>query len=133
MIRQYFQLGGPMMWPLLVCSILLAAIWVERAWQLGLRKGVLGRRLTDGQLRWHRQVLPFFRDVPPSIGLLGTVVGVVQSFQLVHGRLDGEAVGAGLGVACMTTIFGLGIGIAAGISHYVMNWLTLSPLEQGDQ
>jgi biopolymer transport protein ExbB/TolQ len=119
-----------MMWPLLACSVALVAVLIERAWQIGLRRKVFGCRLSPGALTWHRRVLPFFRDVPPSIGLLGTVVGVVQSFQLVHGRLDGDAVGAGLGVACLTTVLGLGIGITASVSEYLLDWATGSPARE---
>ena len=122
MLWRYVQLGGPMMWPLIICSILLTAVLVERLWQLGIKHRLLGSRLRGEQLSWHRRVLPFFTDVPPSLGLLGTVVGVVQSFQLANGQVNGEAVGAGLGVACMTTVFGLGIGVIASISGYLFDW-----------
>jgi len=122
MLTRYMELGGPMMWPLLACSVLLGAVLVERGWVLGVKRVLFGLKVSDNSLTWHRRVLPFFTDVPPSIGLLGTVVGVVQSFQLVNGQLDGDAVGAGLGIACLTTIFGLGIAIVASISGYAMNY-----------
>ena len=84
------SLGGPLMWPLLVCSILLGAVLVERLVTVGLRHKLLGGRMSTDRLAWHRRVLPFFTDVPPSVGLLGTVVGVVQCFQITGGGLDGQ-------------------------------------------
>ena len=65
--------------------------------------------------------------MPPSLGLLGTVVGVVRSFQLVDGHLSTEAIGSGLGIACMTTIYGLGIAIVAAVSGYLLDWVSGAP------
>ena len=121
MFRQFLEVGGPLMWPLLVCSILLGAVLIERFLVVIVAHKLLGAR--PRSLHWHHRVLPFFTDVPPSVGLLGTVVGVVKSFELMDGRLSTEAVGAGLGIACMTTIFGLGIAIVASVSAYLFNWL----------
>ena len=121
--RQFMELGGPLMWPLLVCSTLLGAVLVERALVIGLRYKVLGSQPPSRVLTWHRRVLPFFTDVPPSLGLLGTVVGVVKSFGLLDGVLTSQTVGVGLGIACMTTVFGLGIAIIASISGYLLEWM----------
>jgi biopolymer transport protein ExbB len=123
MIATFLELGGPLMWPLLACSILLGAVLVERTIVIGLRYKLLGGRVPGGMLRAHRRVLPFFTDVPPSLGLLGTVVGVVKCFELWDGRLNSDAVGIGLSIACMTTIFGLGIAIVASVSGYLLDWM----------
>jgi biopolymer transport protein ExbB/TolQ len=130
MLRGFIDVGGPLMWPLLGCSVLLAAVLVERLLAVGVAHRLLGRPLSEPRRSWHRRVLPFFTDVPPSLGLLGTVVGVVQSFQLEDGRLSTDAVGEGLGVACMTTIYGLGIAIVASICMYALDW-AVGPGERG--
>jgi biopolymer transport protein ExbB len=117
------------MWPLLVCSVVLGGVLIER-----LLVVVIGWKLfgaTPRSLDWHRRILPFFGDIPPALGLLGTVVGVVRSFQLMNGHLDTEAVGTGLGIACMTTIFGLSIAIIASISGYLLNWITAGAMREG--
>jgi biopolymer transport protein ExbB/TolQ len=106
-----------------VFSVLLGAIMFERVWVLGVKHLLFGLKLPEKRLIAHRRVLPFFTDVPPSVGLLGTVVGVVQSFQLVNGQLNGDAVGAGLGIACITTVFGLSIAIVASMCSYLSDWL----------
>ncbi len=123
MFGQFLDVGGPLMWPLLICSILLGAVLIERVLVVGIRHRLLGGRVTRHVLTWHRRALPFFADVPPSIGLLGTVVGVVKSFELMNGQLNSQAVGVGLGIACMTTIFGLGIAVVASVSSYVLDWM----------
>ncbi len=128
MFGQFLDVGGPLMWPLLVCSILLGAVLIERFLVVGIRHRLLGASLSRHILTWHRRALPFFADVPPSIGLLGTVLGVVKSFQLMNGHLNSDAVGIGLGVACMTTIFGLGIAVVATVSSYVLDWLVAEPV-----
>jgi len=71
----------------------------------------------------HRRMMPFFRDIPPSLGLLGTVVGVVKSFHLLNGRISADAVGEGLGIACLTTVFGIGIAISASLIGYLADWI----------
>ena len=123
---QFMQLGGPLMWPLLACSVALGAVIFERVWTIGvlhLMLGSVGKTVDAAGLAWHRRALPFFVDVPPSIGLLGTVVGVIRSFNLGGGGIDTDAVASGLGVACITTVFGLSIAIVASILTHVLDWI----------
>ncbi|MEO1236594.1 MAG: MotA/TolQ/ExbB proton channel family protein [Planctomycetota bacterium] len=123
MLQRYMELGGPLMWPLWLCSLVLVGVLLERLWSVGVRAKLLGRPTPRERLTWHRRGLAFFTDVPPSLGLLGTVLGVVQSFNLVNGRIDSQTMAAGLGVACMTTVFGLIIAIVATVSRYGLDWL----------
>lgn len=127
MLRHYMDLGGPLMWPLLGCSVLLGAVLLERVWTVLIRHRLLKRPVTPERLTWHRRALVFFTDVPPSLGLLGTVVGVVRSFNVLGGRIDADAVGAGLGIACTTTIVGLGLAIVASIGVYGLDWAAGTP------
>ncbi len=123
MFMRFIELGGPLMWPLLACSILLGGVMIERIWTIGIRWLLLKQKVPQITLVAHRRLMPFFRDIPPSLGLLGTVVGVVKSFQLLNGRLSAEAVGEGLGIACLTTVFGIGIAIAASMFGYLADWI----------
>ena len=109
------------MWPLMGCSILLMAMLLERAWTVGFRYATLGTRMDAGTLTAHRRILPFFTDVPPALGLLGTVIGVVQSFRLLDDQINAEAIGSGLAVACTTTIFGISIAVIATVSTHVLD------------
>ena len=123
MFARYFQMGGIMMWPLLICSVLLVAIIVERFWMVTVIGRVFGKNITPAQRKKTADLFGFFKDVPPSIGLLGTVIGVVQSFSLGGGRITAEAAGVGLAVACFTTIAGLTIAIVATICEYLTQWV----------
>ena len=124
MLMRYVELGGVMMWPLLLCSVLLGAVLFERAWTVGVRQNLLGRPRRNASTACHRPVLRFFIDVPPSMGLLGTVIGVTNSFRLTDGRITAESAAAGLGVACFTTIAGLLIALVASISAYMLDWMS---------
>ena len=128
MLMHFMTLGGPLMWPLLACSVALGAVLFERAWTVGVRhlllNGAGGAGGVDRSgLTWHRRALPFFVDVPPSIGLLGTVIGVIRSFNLGGGGIDTDAVASGLGVACITTVFGLSVAIAASSAGHALDWI----------
>jgi len=122
MLWRYMELGGPLMWPLLVCSVLLGAVLFERVWTVVVRHRLAGRRISGARLAWHKRTLPFFAEVPPSLGLLGTVVGVADSLGAISGPPDVSSIGSGLNVAIMTTIFGLGIAIVASVSGYLFDW-----------
>ena len=123
MFARYFQMGGLMMWPLLICSVLLVAIIIERLWMVTVIGRVFGKNIKSAQREKTANLFSFFKEVPPSIGLLGTVIGVVQSFSLGGGRITAEAAGSGLAVACFTTIAGLSIAIVATICEYLTQWL----------
>lgn len=123
MLWRYMQLGGPLMWPLLGCSVLLGAILFERMWTVVILHRMLGVTAPSDRLAWHRRILPFFTDIPPSLGLLGTVIGVGNSFGALGGKLNTEALGAGLGIAILTTIYGLSIAIVAATSSYALDWV----------
>lgn len=130
MLRNFFALGGFMMWPLLACSVFLLAVLIERIWTIFIKQKLLGLDQKRG-IALHRKVLPFFQDIPPSLGLLGTVIGIVQSFSLLDGRLNADAVGSGLAVACITTIFGLSIAIFATICSYFFDWAVARHEDRG--
>jgi biopolymer transport protein ExbB len=48
---EIIQAGGPMMWPIIACSIIAAAIVLERLWTLQ-QKRVLPKELTEQVWRW---------------------------------------------------------------------------------
>ena len=164
MIEVFIE-GGPVMYPLLACSILALTVIIERAifwiredlrrdrllvdnvmglcqkgdWE-AVRKGVAGSRdfvikiLVTGivhrefsmtkametaaademkRMRRYLGVLDTMITVAPLLGIFGTVLGIITSFELLgtHGVEHPQAVMAGIAQALITTASGLGIAI----------------------
>jgi len=126
---QWFVKGGAIMYPLLLCSVLALGIILERLWSYPplLRRGreVLQTGLPPGEqekaaaqlVRSLQQGLPILDTIvtiAPMLGLLGTITGVIHSFELL-GRgvmeLNKANLGAGLAEALITTEAGLFIAI----------------------
>jgi biopolymer transport protein ExbB len=58
--------------------------------------------------------LNIFATIAPMLGLLGTVTGMIQSFdQLAAGRAEPQDLAGGIGEAMLTTAGGLIVGIPA--------------------
>ncbi len=72
------------------------------------------------QLRKHIRILNGAATVAPLLGLLGTVVGMIKSFNdISHKAAMGksEALASGIGLSLLTTAAGLGIAIPALIMY----------------
>jgi biopolymer transport protein ExbB len=160
-----FNSGGPVMYPLLLCSLLSLTVIIERAifWTIvdmrsnqrlvnevmelcqigdweGIRKVAAGsksyvvRILISGilhrnysmvkamesaaadeiaRMRRYMGVLDTIITVAPLLGIFGTVIGIIISFDMLGGGgIDHpEAVTQGIAQALITTASGLGIAI----------------------
>lgn len=163
----YFVKGGFMMYPLLLCSLAVVVISVERfmyyrANDRGRAYGEQVRRLvmqgTDealynqppgamgefvaavldgvGTVRRPEEFITIQGEktlekfsaglsylgvavsLAPVLGLLGTVTGMIASFNALDVRMDNPmAVTAGIGEALITTVFGLAIAIMGICAH----------------
>ena len=97
---QMFNAGGPVMWPILVLSIIGLAIlfWKALEFRAGRRDG---RGLG---------IVSTIITAEPMLGILGTVTGIIQTFNQLNGA-DGVAnpmaATAGIGEALITTAGGL--------------------------
>ncbi len=168
---EVFSRGGPLMWPLLLCSVVSLAIVIERAlfwWRLGrnrddgvvedmlqraeqgdfegaVRRGagigdVVAEVLAAGlahrdhglteamqvaaedqvaRLKRGVRVLDTIITLAPLLGILGTVLGIIQSFDMLGqaGIDDPRAVTGGIAQALITTAAGLSIAIITLIPH----------------
>jgi len=159
--------GGPLMWPIIVCSIVAAAIILERLWTLQDKRVLppdlsrkvaqlidanmvndkviqaleqnspLGKILAAGLAHRHRPravVMERLQDtgrhvvfelerfintlgtiaaVTPLMGLLGTVAGIIKSFNAITagGMGDPRALSGGIAEALICTAAGLGVAI----------------------
>jgi len=165
--------GGPVMAPIILCSVVAVAIVVERLWTLQRKRVIpreltsrvwklvetrtlndrhiealarnspLGRVLAAGlanrnhgreimkeviedtgrhvvhELERFLNTLGTIAAVSPLLGLLGTVIGMIQAFNAITsaGVGDPRALAGGIGVALITTAAGLMVAIPALFAH----------------
>lgn len=95
-----FKSGGPVMWPILVLSVIGLAILLWKAFEIRA-----GRKDGRGLV-----VVSTIITAEPMLGILGTVTGIIQTFSQLQGP-DGVsnpmAATAGIGEALITTAGGL--------------------------
>lgn len=169
----FIRQGGPVMWPLFICSVLAVAIIVERLINLKASKVVPDdevdhlRSLIDGglleqaedycerrpgpltnivaaalearhespegirqvvedqgrqeipRLQKYLGVLGTVASVSPLLGLLGTVLGMIEVFRVVSSQGIGQAesLAGGISQAMITTATGLTIAIPALVAY----------------
>ncbi len=173
----FMMKGGPIMWPILICSVLAFGILIERL--ISLRKEQIDTQLfmeqiskslkrnkvmealdfcdkTDGpianilkagilkhdrprsevreaiedaaihevpRLEKNLPVLATLAHIAPLLGLLGTVTGMVNAFQVIENKATalnpvnpGDLAG-GIWEALLTTVFGLCVAIPAYVAY----------------
>jgi len=97
---ELFVAGGPVMWPILILSVIGLAIlaWKAFEFRAGQRDG---RGLA---------VVSTIITAEPMLGILGTVTGIMQTFGALNasgGTANPMAATAGIGEALVTTAAGL--------------------------
>lgn len=129
----WMERGGPVMWPLLLLSLLAATLVIERLlfWAREKRQSALAviearRAEQDGeadlelildaeQQRLERGMatLDTIIAAAPMLGILGTVLGVIGAFESLAARStpDPMAVTGGISQALITTASGLVIAL----------------------
>src|SRR5690554_5187269 len=174
---QIFLKGGPVMYPLLLCSILVITITIERLWYFLSHRGDLdeikrvvlrllekdapldaiqylqrinhpvarvlqaglvayGKELPEMEenlkdcgemeIRQMERGLGLFNSIitaAPLLGLLGTVLGIIKSFQILsvtEGLPSMTAISRGIAEALITTAAGLIIAVP---SLFILHWL----------
>ncbi len=167
--------GGPVMWPLLACSLAVGTVAIERAlFWIGLEKhrnrklmdevlslaetgqweeikektagcqdhvirvlavGIMHRDYDMGKAmeaeagRMYQQmsrfmpVLDTMITLAPLLGILGTVLGIISSFNMLgeSGLADPRLVTSGIAQALITTATGLTIAIIAVVPYNFFN------------
>ena len=175
MMYQFFNAGGPVMYPLLACSLIVLTVIIERSlfWlkvEIQRKRGLVDeilelcrggdweavrlktqgckdfvvRILVSGIL--HREfsmlkameaaaseevqrmkrfmgVLDTMITVAPLLGILGTVLGIITSFEMLgaSGIENPSEVTAGVAQALITTAAGLGIAILSVFPYNYFN------------
>lgn len=172
----FFDAGGPMMYPLLICSILTVAYAIERSFHFlragkspdapqtihdlieknefnkalqvaeispgpvsavleqgllhaGNKKELIEEEITlKGtkelkRLNKHLHLIELISRIAPLMGLLGTVLGMVNAFQQFaqsNGSVDPSMLAGGIWEALITTAAGLGVAIPSMIVHHML-------------
>lgn len=170
---EIFAAGGWLMYPILICSILVLAISLERFWALKTNKvappnlssevwaqikqqqmdsaklkalkshSILGTLLAAGlnnarhgreimkdsieeagrqanhELERYISILGTVASVAPLLGLLGTVIGMIEVFSaiMIQGTGNANALAGGISEALITTAAGLIVAIPAMMLH----------------
>jgi biopolymer transport protein ExbB len=172
---EVFQSGGPVMYPLLLCSLIVMTVIIERAlfwivvdtrrdralvddilelcrrgdWETVRHKaagcrdfvvrilvsGILHREFSMVKamesaaadeiqhMRRYMSVLDTMITVAPLLGIFGTVIGIITSFEMLGtaGIDNPQAVTAGVAQALITTAAGLGIAILSVFPYNYFN------------
>jgi biopolymer transport protein ExbB len=69
------------------------------------------------------KILPLVVQLAPLLGLLGTVTGMIQAFQVIEhigGKVNAMALAGGIWEAMLTTAFGLSVAIPTAFCHFVL-------------
>ncbi|MBL4756085.1 MAG: MotA/TolQ/ExbB proton channel family protein [Rhizobiales bacterium] len=115
-IRLYRSLPGAVAY--------LSAIAVESKYS-NLEAGIVREKIAVAargaiaSMRSHLRVLEVISQVAPLLGLLGTILGMIEVFKVLEGAGDvvsPSELAGGIWVALMTTATGLGVAIPAAIA-----------------
>jgi len=124
----WIERGGPVMWPLLLLSVVALTLIVERLlfWHRETRRPAAEviaeaaelppELLIDAELRRLECRMAIFDTIiaaAPMMGILGTVIGVIGAFNALsaEARPDPMAVTGGISEAVITTATGLIIAL----------------------
>ena len=143
---QIFKNGGPVMYPLLACSLIVLTVILERAlfWikiecqrrrplvdevlelcrDFSMLKAMEAAAADEVQhMRRFMGVLDTMITVAPLLGILGTVLGIITSFEMlgVSGIEAPHEVTAGVAQALITTATGLSIAILSVFPYNYFN------------
>ncbi|MGV6827340.1 MAG: MotA/TolQ/ExbB proton channel family protein [bacterium] len=149
-IRDFFETGGPVLWPILLTALLMWTLIIERYWFLRLvYPGAVSNALAEWDEREDKQswyahqvrdmlvsrideelnrnllLLKTLIAICPLLGLLGTVVGMVQVFEImaVTGTTNARAMASGISMATIPTMSGMvvalsGLYFSARLQHH---------------
>ena len=120
-----------------VAEVFRAAV---RRWgrpMLEIEQGVMdaGDRVSDGLKRFLR-VFHAISNVAPLLGLLGTVIGMIQAFDVISSQESigrPEMLASGISVALMTTAGGLTVAIPAYLAYMYFSSKSDSYLNEIDK
>ncbi len=128
-VRALFLSGGLVMWPLTAVGLLLWYLLAQRAWRLRLtpsparavpRRVWLARERAG--LTTHAALIQALVAAAPLLGLLGTVGGMIDTFDALNAQGDPRhGVSGGIAAALTTTQMGLAVAIPGLITERLLH------------
>ncbi|MGH8462253.1 MAG: MotA/TolQ/ExbB proton channel family protein [Stenotrophobium sp.] len=138
-VSDFFDAGGPVLWLIFLAALVMWTLIIERFWyfmkifpreQADLRR--IWEQRTDHQSWCARRIrtmlisqanvamgatLPVMRVVIPMcplLGLLGTVTGMLEVFDVMtlHGSVDARTMASGVSHAMVSTLSGLAVSLS---------------------
>jgi biopolymer transport protein ExbB len=138
-IEELLELGGPVMWSLLAVSVLLWTLVLERYWFLirtfpalinnqkqhspAFKADPVALAEIILALNRHLNLIKTLSGILPMLGLLGTVTGIIGTFDLIRifGSSETHIVAHGIAEALITTMAGLVMGLFGVSAGYDLN------------
>ena len=114
-----FQKGGYVMYPILACSVFSVALAAER----GMTGVETQANIMLDSYNDHLVFLSMIVTISPLLGLLGTIIGMINSFKVFDLRAGQPfAITAGIGEALIATAFGLIVAILAMVLYGALKY-----------
>ena len=111
--------GGPLMWPLVIFSIIIIALSVKKAIELFGKKGINKIKLESGI-----NAILFWGALSVVFGFLGHYLGVYHAMNAIaHARdISPGIVAMGYGISLITILSGLTIFIVSALLWFFFRW-----------
>lgn len=160
-LRAFMEAGGPVLWVIAAVAALMGFVVIERYWYIYLmfpetrsaylrswrqRPGLsvwqthrLRQSMIEGARARLQRLLPLLKNLValcPLLGLLGTVTGMIQVFDVVAvlGTGNARAMASGISRATIPTMSGLVVALPGLYFSMQLEQLTRRKAEQlGDQ
>ena len=143
-IRDFMEQGGSVLWLIAILVFFMWGMIFERIWYLSHAHGEYVSKLADkwnarpDKKSWHalqirekmmsQAKIEINRNISiiqtcivlaPLLGLLGTVTGMIEVFQVMafNGGGDARAMAGGISQALVTTVLGLLVAIPTSLLH----------------
>lgn len=138
-IRDFLEMGGPVLYGILIISLLLWMLIIERYWFIFVTHRIHRKRIISAWLErkehhsWHAKkiregmisesasnlqkylvLIKALTSLLPLLGLLGTVAGMIETFDVmtVFGKGNPRGMATGISEALVTTMAGLVTALA---------------------
>lgn len=115
-MSEFFATGGFMMWPILVCGLIVLGLAMK--WSITLFRGFTSGASTPAAI----DAILFWGAFAFILGVLGTTIGIVSMAQAIEsaGAVSSMLIWEGVRVVLTSTLFGLSVLTLALIAWFVL-------------